>query len=204
MDVYGSNRIGNDPPPDPCCTWQRKLRGEFQTQFVGAKNKWFSFESDPQNYHAVERIKSGSRRSSALFSPKNWKRLPSHCLDELIDIGFYPLHSAQSVPLSPLPCLAVLSQASGLLPDNADTESRTNLAQVMTLSAPTDEEQLEIEEWCKDETLSLPFSDLLCSGGSILPPHLLNLMNSLNMFNLGMPPVTKSNLCRSGLEAELI
>ena len=65
---------------------------------MDVKNRWVAF--DPQNYHAVEEVKSGSRRSIALFSPKNWKRLPSHCLDELIDIGFYPPLSAQSAEAS--------------------------------------------------------------------------------------------------------
>ena len=59
------------------------LRGEFHD----VKNTWVCF--NPQLYHAVEPIASGSRRSLALFTPKSWKRLPPHCLDDLIDIGLY-------------------------------------------------------------------------------------------------------------------
>ena len=204
--LWVESPVGTDPPPNPICAWQKKLRGEY----LDVKNRWIAF--DPQNYHAVEEVKSGSRRSIALFSPKNWKKLPSHCLDELIDIGFYPPLSAQSAeasataadavatalpvaaPPSPLPSLAVLSQASGLLPD-----SRPNLAQAMTLSMPTDEELKEIEDWCKDETVSLPFSDLPCSDGSILPLTPVELDELAEHVHSGH--ATKSNLCRGCLEA---
>ena len=50
---------------------------------------------DPQLYHCVEPVSKGERRSVALFTPRSWKRLPAHCLDELIEIGFYPPLSAQ-------------------------------------------------------------------------------------------------------------
>ena len=57
-----------------------------------------------------------------MFSPRSWKRIPPHCLDELIDVGFYPPFSAQAaeseeptLPLdgsfTPLPSLAALGQA---------------------------------------------------------------------------------------------
>ena len=206
--LWVESPLGTDPPPNPICAWQKKLRGEF----VDVKNRWVAF--DPQNYHAVEEVKSGSRRSIALFSPKNWKKLPSHCLDELIDIGFYPPLSAQSaeasataadadatalpvaaVPLPSLSSLAVHSQASGLLPD-----SRSDLAQAMTLSMPTAEEQQEIEDWCRDETVSLPFSDLPCSDGSILPLSPVELEELSEHVHSGH--ATKSNLCRGCLEAE--
>ena len=67
-------------------------------------------------------MKKGERRSFALFTPRSWKKLPAHCLDELIKIGFYPPLSAQvaeakatAPPVAgsstPLPSLAALTQA---------------------------------------------------------------------------------------------
>ena len=77
---------------------------------------------DPQLYHCVEPVTRGERRSIALFSPRSWKRIPAHCLDELIEVGFYPLFSAQNAEseetallldgsFTPLPSLAALGQA---------------------------------------------------------------------------------------------
>ena len=76
--------IGTEPPPAPQTAWEKNLQGEYHSVL----NTWVRF--DPQLYHAVEPITSGSRRSLALFTPKNWKRLPPHCLDDLVDIGFCP------------------------------------------------------------------------------------------------------------------
>ena len=55
-------------------------------------NTWFKF--DPTKYHAVEEVKSGTRTSVALFSPRSWKRIPPHALTELADVGFHPPISA--------------------------------------------------------------------------------------------------------------
>ena len=54
-----------DPPPDPKSAWQRKLRGDY----YDIRNRWLAF--DPQLYHCVEEVTSGTRRSLALFAPKN-------------------------------------------------------------------------------------------------------------------------------------
>ena len=75
--------VGVKPPPDPKSAWQRKLRGEFHD----VKNKRLAF--DPQLNHCVEKVRSGTRRSLALFTPKNWRRIPAHFIEELIDTGFY-------------------------------------------------------------------------------------------------------------------
>ena len=82
--------IGTHPPPNPRNVVERKLRGDY----YNTHNTWICF--DPQLYHALEEITSGNRVSIALFTPKSWKRLTPNCIDELIDIGFYPPHSALS------------------------------------------------------------------------------------------------------------
>ena len=56
--------IGTEPPPLPTCDWQRKLRGEY----INVRNTWVQF--DPSLYHCVEEVKSGVRRSIALFFTK--------------------------------------------------------------------------------------------------------------------------------------
>ena len=59
-------------------SWQKALRGDYHD----IRDKWVQF--DPQVYHCVEPVSKGERRSIALFTPRSWKRLPAHCLDELI------------------------------------------------------------------------------------------------------------------------
>ena len=86
--------VGVEPPPNRKSAWQKKLRGEYHD----VKNKWLAF--DPQLYHCVEEVKQGARRSLALFTPKNWRRIPVHFLEELIDTGFYPPYLAQSAEAS--------------------------------------------------------------------------------------------------------
>ena len=103
--------IGTHPPPAPQTAWGENLRGEFHD----VKNAWVRF--DPQLYHAVGPITSGSRRSLALFMSKNWKRLPPHCLDDLIGIGFYPPHSALSTDAAPT------SSDAAALPNSIQTSS---------------------------------------------------------------------------------
>ena len=60
------------------------LRGEYHD----IRHKWIRF--NPQCYHAVEPVTSGSRVSLALISPRFWRRIPLHALNELQDVGFYP------------------------------------------------------------------------------------------------------------------
>ena len=85
--------IGIEPPPLPTCDWQRKLRGEY----INVRNTWVQF--DPSLYHCVKEVKSGVRRSIALFSPNGWRKMPPQCLDELGEVGFFPLlatHAAEA------------------------------------------------------------------------------------------------------------
>ena len=73
-------------------------------------------------------------------------------------------------------------------------------AQAMTLTMPSAEEQLELEKWCKDELVSLPWSGLPASDGSIAPlsqPELQELAEHVDSGH-----VQKSNSCRGCLEAD--
>ena len=81
--------VGTEPPPEAAADWQKKLRGEYHS----VKNRWLCF--DPSLYHCVERVRSGDRRSLALFSPKNWRKLSPQCIDELDEVGFCPPTLAQ-------------------------------------------------------------------------------------------------------------
>ena len=90
--------------------------------------------------------------------------------------------------------------ASGSSHEVADCNSLPSTVQAMTLTMPNSEEQEEIEQWCKDELVSLPWSDLPVSNGSILPlsePELQELAEHVHSGH-----VKKSNLCRGCLEAE--
>ena len=86
--------VGVDPPPDPKSAWQKKLRGDY----YDVRNRWLAF--NPQLYHCEEEVTSGTRRSLALFTPKNKRRIPAHFLEELVDIGFYPPYLAQHADAS--------------------------------------------------------------------------------------------------------
>ena len=203
--------IGTEPPPLPTCDWQRKLRGEY----INVRNTWVQF--DPSLYHCVEEVKSGVRRSVALFSPKGWRKMPPQCLDELGEVGFFPplaTHAAEAdatalpfghsteVPSS-LPVTTMATEplpTSGSSHEFANCNSLPSTAEAMTLTIPNSEEQEEIEQWCKDELVSLPWSDLPVSNGSILPlsePELQELAEHVHSGH-----VKKSNLCRGCLEAE--
>ena len=87
--------IGTHPPPNPRNAVEQKLRGDYHN----THNTWICF--DPQPYHALEEVTSGNRVSVALFTPKGWNKLAHNCMDELIDIGFYPPHSALSTDAGP-------------------------------------------------------------------------------------------------------
>ena len=80
--------LGQHPPPCVTSEWQKGLRGSFHN----VHNTWFKF--DPTKCHAVEEVKSGTRTSVALFSPRSWKRIPPQALTELADVGFHPPISA--------------------------------------------------------------------------------------------------------------
>ena len=190
--------IGTEPPPEPAADWHRKLQGEYHC----VKNKWVCF--DPALFHAVERVRSGTRRSLALFSPKGWKKL-------LEEVGFCPPFPAQvaeaeatalpfvGVPLS-LPSVAVLDSAQGPLPEAAACPSSTTTTQALTMTIPDDDELREIEQWCRDESVALPFTELPASNGAFLPftqPEKEELAEHLRTGHL-----KKTNLCRGCLEAE--
>ena len=103
--------IGTHPPPIPRNAVERKLRGDYHNPH----NTWICF--DPQLYNALEEVTSGSRVSIALFTPKGWNKLTHNCMDELIDIGFYPPHSALSTDVGPT------SSAAAALPNSIHTSS---------------------------------------------------------------------------------
>ena len=75
--LWVESPIGTNPTPCAVNSWQKALRGEF----IDVKNKWTQF--DPQLYHCVEPVTRGERRSIALFSPRSWKLIPPHSLDNL-------------------------------------------------------------------------------------------------------------------------
>ena len=198
------------------------------------KNRWVCF--DPSLYHAVEEVRSGTRRSLALFTPKFWKRLTPQNLDELCELGFSPPTSAQdaeasatalpdvAVPFS-LPSLAVpLDKTQGSLPglatDNQDALAQEPLPEhtasaalntskassimtettTMTTMTIPDDELEKIEEWCKEDLVSLPFASLPASDGMIDPftdTELQELQQHLHSGHL-----KKTNLCRGCLESE--
>ena len=99
-----------DPPPlDPA--WQKALRGDYYS----VRDQWVSF--DPQLYHCVEPVAGGDRRSLALFTSRTWKRiLPSHSLEELMEIGFFPPFMTQSAEAT-APALLVSPISSPVLAD---------------------------------------------------------------------------------------
>ena len=89
--------LGTHPPPNPRNAVERKRRGDY----FNTHNTWICF--DPQLYHALEEVTSGNRVSIALFTPKSWNKLTHNCIEELIDIGLYPAHSALSTDAGPTP-----------------------------------------------------------------------------------------------------
>ena len=153
--------IGTEPPPAPQTAWEKNLRGEYHSVL----NTWVRF--DPQLYHAVEPITSGSRRSLALFTPKNWQRLPPHCLDDLIDIGFCPPFTAPSTLQA-----ETSFTSSTHMRDDVQIDDLANVifgplpAHAMTFTSPSSDEQTLIKEWSATDLVSLPFIDLPSSDGS--------------------------------------
>ena len=102
----------------------------------------------------------------ALFTPRSWKRLRAHCLDELIEIWLSP--SLGSI------CGA---SATWALP-----------TQAMNLTLPDGEEYSELDDWCRSDLLALRSAALLTSGGAMMPlkedemkeppPHLTSALRS--------------------------
>ena len=80
--LWVESPVGTHAPPTAKCDWQKALRGDFYS----VKDQWVSF--DPQLYHCVESVTKADRWSLALLTPRSWKRIPSHSLEELMQIGF--------------------------------------------------------------------------------------------------------------------
>ena len=131
-------------------------------------------------------------------------KLPPQCIDELEEVGFTPSLSAQVAEAEATALLVVGFPSSlpsgfgprpiagrGFLPficnDDASTENDDN-------------ELREIENWCRDDSVSLPFIELPASNGAFLPltkPEQEQLAEHLRTGHL-----KKTNLCRGCLEAE--
>ena len=103
------------------------------------------------------------------------------------------------VPLS-LPSLAELDAAQGPLPEAVPYPSSTTTTQALTMTIPDDDELREIEQWRRDDSVALPFTELPASNGAFLPltqPEKEELAEHLRTGHLN-----KTNLCRGCLEAE--
>ena len=207
--LWVESPVGLEPPPSPAADWQKHLRGEYHN----VQNTWVSF--DPSLYHCVEQVTKGERRSVALFSPKGWKKLSPQCIDELSEVGFNPPLSAQAaiasanalpalVSSQPLPPLAALAPAQGPFQGEASCPSfattTTTTMQAMTLTLPDDDELDALEEWCREEFVSLSPAELPASDGVLLPlsPTEQQELND----HLQTGHLKKTNLCRGCLEAE--
>ena len=151
--------IGTHPPPSPQTAWEKNLWGAFH----GVKNTWVCF--DPQLYHAVEPITSASRWSLALFTPKNWKRLPPHCLADLNDIGLHLSHSALSPDAGPT------SSNAAALPNSIHTSACATPTGSVATSTLTLADPL-----VRDVSSTSPLSSGACLGSSDLATLLFGLV----------------------------
>ena len=70
--LWIESAVGVDPPPDPKSAWQKKLRGDY----YDVRNKWLAF--DPQLYHCVEEVTSGTRRSLQPLATSHLSDLKTH------------------------------------------------------------------------------------------------------------------------------
>ena len=173
--------------------------------FYSVKDQWVSF--DPQLHHCVESVTSGDRRSLALFTPKSSKRIPSHSLEELMEIGFFlpfitPVAEAETTAL-PVEGSHISSPslADRLKDDELALKAFGPLpAQAMYLKELPESQKEDIILWCASELVSLPHKDLPCSDGSI-DPLTQDEMKDLEA-HVRSGHVTKSNNCRWCLEAE--
>ena len=119
--------------------------------------------------------------------------MPAHCLDELLELGFYLPLSAQVAeasatvppvagPVTPLSSLATLNKA------DEPAQSPWALApETVTLTLPNYDEQSELDNWCKSDLVALPSA----ADGSTLPLNEDEVADHVNSGHL-----TKSILCR--------
>ena len=182
--------LGQHPPPVITSKWQKSLRGSFHN----VHNTWFKL--DPTKYHAMEEVKSGTRTSVALFSPRSWKKIPPHALTELADVRF-------RTPLSAM-------RAEKQEPEVFDVEAGEEDEDIGIDSAPADqqqqfttssqEEEANLQEWCSQKPASLPTDTLNVSVGSIkplLPQEEKELGEHINSGH-----IKKRNLCNGCLLSE--
>ena len=113
-------------------------------------------------YHAVEPVTSCHRVSIALFSPKGWKKLLPHSIEELADIGFFPPLSAQAAeapatadhcPPSLLPSLALPASTS------VDSDEPTG-SMPQPLTTANEAEEIAVKDWCTCDHVNLPYDSL--------------------------------------------
>ena len=180
--------LGQHPPSCVISEWQKGLRGSFDN----VHNTWFKF--DPTKYHAVEEVKSGTRTSVALFSPRSWKRIPPHALTELADVGFHPPISAMRAEVPEHEALEGEAEDEDIWLDSPPADQQ----QKFTNSPP--EEEVILQEWCSREHVSLPIDTLNVSDGSIRPLSPQDEKELRDHINSGH--VKKSNLCKGCLLSE--
>ena len=195
--LWVEDPLGTEPPPCVSSHWQKALRGSYHD----VRDTWVQF--DPQPYHCVEPVTKGVRRSVALFTPRSWKKSPAHCLDELIEIGLYPPLSAQvaEAEASALPVAVTLLSLPWLTQADKPLLSPWALpTEVMSLTAPDPDEQLQIDSWCQSDLVALPSAALPASDGSMMPLTENEIVELIDPVNSGH--VTKSNLCRGCLQSE--
>ena len=178
--------LGQHPPPCVISEWQKDLRGSFHN----VHNTWLKF--DPTKYHAVEEVKSGTRASVALFSPRSWKRMPPHALTELADVGFRPPISAVRAEL---PEPEALEGEAGEEEEDIWMDSPPADQQQRLTNSPPEEGAI-LQEWCSQEHVSLPTDTLTVSDGSIKP---LSPQEERSFEIINSGHVKKSNLCRGCL-----
>ena len=184
--LWSEDPLGQHPPPCVTSEWQNGLRGSFHN----VHNAWFTF--DPTEYHAVEEVKSGTRASVALFSPRSWKRIPAHALTELADVGFHPTLSAMRAEVSEQEALEGEAEEEDIWMDPPPADQQ----QKFTNSPP--EEEAILQKWCSQEHVSLPTDTLNVSDGSIKP--LSGRKEPRDQITSGH--VKKSNLCKGCLLSE--
>ena len=149
--------LGQHPPPCVTSEWQKGLRGSYHN----VHNTWFKF--DPTKYHAVEEVKSGTRTSVALFSPRSWKRIPPHALTELADVGFHPPITAMRAEGTEPEALEGEVEEEDIWMDSPPAEEQQKF-----INSPPEEEAI-LQEWCSQDHVSLPTDTLNVSDGSIKP-----------------------------------
>ena len=131
-------------------------------------------------YHAVEEVKSGTRTSVALFSPRSWKGIPPHALTELADVGFHPPLTATRAEAPEPEALEGEAEDEDIWMDSPPADQR----QKFTNSPP--EEEAILQEWCSQEHVSLPTDTLNVSDGSIKPMSPQEKRSSETTSTLGM------------------